>query len=81
MCDVRSSGARSAATCCGRGPSSVAAAADRLAAHLALAQGSMVNPVSLRRRGVIPTKSVPVTLDGYELVRNAGSAAWLPCAA
>ena len=31
----------------------------------------MVNPVSLRKRDVIPGKSVPVTLEGYDLVRFA----------
>jgi hypothetical protein len=28
----------------------------------------MVNPVSLRRRGVLPLHSVPVRVQGYELV-------------
>lgn len=30
----------------------------------------MVNPVSLRRRGVIPERSLPVTLEGYDLEFN-----------
>jgi hypothetical protein len=32
----------------------------------------MVNPVSLRRRGIVPLSSVPVTVPGYDLVRRPG---------
>jgi hypothetical protein len=28
----------------------------------------MVNPVSLKRRGVLPSKSMPITLEGFDLV-------------
>lgn len=32
-----------------------------------LGYGSMANPVSLKRRGIVPSQSLPVTLDGYDI--------------
>ena len=36
--------------------------------------GSMCNPVSLKRRGIMPRTSIPSTLDGYRLVFNTSAA-------
>lgn len=41
----------------------------------------MVNPTSLRRRGVLPAASLPVSLEGYELRFEMGGMANIAAAA